>query len=239
MRARRPTARAARRQLTRSPCPSIRPRERNPSQNARQAPRGRPHGAKSRRSNRVAMRPLASAGLRGQREAAGDGVDMSINPALADLEPLVGRWRMELRRGFLPGPDSRVTGSIEIDWIEAGSGLRMRQGDSDNPPAAVWIIGRDGRASDSGTLGEISRPRCDVGARLQHRLHPRIGIRPEPVVEATQERHPKQGASTYFSQPQLVDAPSMCPRAISRETTTRASFPYAATPAPNARARSR
>jgi hypothetical protein len=69
---------------------------------------------------------------------------MSINPALADLEPLVGRWRMELYdAAFLPGPDSQVTGSIEIDWIEAGSALRMRQGDSDNPPAAVWIIGRD------------------------------------------------------------------------------------------------
>ena len=52
---------------------------------------------------------------------------MSINPALADLEPLVGRWRMELYDApFLPGPDSRVTGSIEIDWIEAGSALRMR-----------------------------------------------------------------------------------------------------------------
>ena len=69
---------------------------------------------------------------------------MSINPALADLEPLVGRWRMELySAAFLPDPDTRVTGSIEIDWIEEGSALRMRQGDSENPPAAVWIIGRD------------------------------------------------------------------------------------------------
>lgn len=69
---------------------------------------------------------------------------MSINPALADLEPLVGRWQMELYNApFLPDPHTRVTGSIDIDWIEQGSALRMRQSDSENPPAAVWIIGRD------------------------------------------------------------------------------------------------
>ncbi len=69
---------------------------------------------------------------------------MRINPALAELDPLVGRWRMELYNApFLPNPDTRVTGSIDIDWIEQGSALRMLQGDSQNPPAAVWIIGRD------------------------------------------------------------------------------------------------
>jgi hypothetical protein len=69
---------------------------------------------------------------------------MKINPALADLEPLVARWRMELyNAAFLPDPETRVSGSIEIDWIEDGSALRIRQGDSEHPPAAVWIIGRD------------------------------------------------------------------------------------------------
>lgn len=69
---------------------------------------------------------------------------MSINPALADLEPLVGRRRMELyNAAFLPDPDGRATGSIEIGWIEDGSALRMRQGNAENPPAAVWIVGRD------------------------------------------------------------------------------------------------
>lgn len=69
---------------------------------------------------------------------------MGINPALADLQPLTGRWRMELYNGaFLPDADTRVSGSVEIGWIEGGSALRMRQGDSEHPPAAVWIIGRD------------------------------------------------------------------------------------------------
>jgi hypothetical protein len=69
---------------------------------------------------------------------------MTINPALADLQPLVGRWRMELHNAsFLPDRDTRVSGSIEIDWTEDGSALRMRQGDSEQRQAAVWIIGRD------------------------------------------------------------------------------------------------
>ncbi len=69
---------------------------------------------------------------------------MGVNPALVDLQPLVGHWRMELYNAtFLPDPDTRITGSMEIDWIEDGSTLRMRQGDSAHPPVAVWIIGRD------------------------------------------------------------------------------------------------
>jgi hypothetical protein len=69
---------------------------------------------------------------------------MAINPALSDLQPLVGRWRMELyNAAFLPDPDTRVSGSAEIGWIEDGSALRMRQGDPEQPGAAVWIIGRD------------------------------------------------------------------------------------------------
>lgn len=69
---------------------------------------------------------------------------MAINPALADLQPLVGRWRMELyNAAFLPDRDTRVAGSLEVDWLEDGSALRMRQGDAEQPQAAVWIIGRD------------------------------------------------------------------------------------------------
>ncbi len=69
---------------------------------------------------------------------------MHVNPALADLLPLVGRWRMELyNASFLPEPDARVSGSVEIEWIEQGAALRMRQGDPADPRAAVWLIGRD------------------------------------------------------------------------------------------------
>jgi hypothetical protein len=51
---------------------------------------------------------------------------------------------MELyNAAFLPDRDTRIAGSLEIDWIEDGSAVRMRQGDAENPQAAVWIIGRD------------------------------------------------------------------------------------------------
>ena len=78
---------------------------------------------------------------------------MRINPALADLRLLVGQWRMELyNAAFLPAPDARTTGAVEIDWIEEGSALRMRQGHAADPPAAVWIIGRDERESEYSVL---------------------------------------------------------------------------------------
>lgn len=66
------------------------------------------------------------------------------NPSLGDLAPLVGRWRMDLYgAAFLPDPDTHVTGSVVVDWIEDGAAIVIRQGDSEHPPAAVWIIGRD------------------------------------------------------------------------------------------------
>ena len=78
---------------------------------------------------------------------------MKTNPALADLEPLVGRWRMELHNAaFLPDPDARATGSTDIAWIEDGSALRMRQGDANSPQAAVWIVGRDESEPDYSVL---------------------------------------------------------------------------------------
>jgi len=69
---------------------------------------------------------------------------MTPNPALADVAPLVGRWRMELHNAaFLTDPDSRMIGSADFDWIEDGAALVMRQAASAGPPAAVWMIGRD------------------------------------------------------------------------------------------------
>ena len=74
---------------------------------------------------------------------------MESNPALARLEPLVGHWRMELyRAALLPTPDARVAGSVDVEWILGGAAVAMRQGDSEHPPAAVWVIGRDDAEDD-------------------------------------------------------------------------------------------
>jgi hypothetical protein len=69
---------------------------------------------------------------------------MSSNPALSSLGPLVGDWVMELYgASFLPDPETKVTGLVTIAWTEDGAAMIMRQGDSEHPPSATWIIGRD------------------------------------------------------------------------------------------------
>jgi hypothetical protein len=74
---------------------------------------------------------------------------VTINPALAELQPFVGQWRTELyNASFLPDVNTRATGSMLVEWIEDGSALIMRQGDFARPPAAAWIIGRDESESE-------------------------------------------------------------------------------------------
>lgn len=66
-------------------------------------------------------------------------------PALSELAPLVGIWRLALWGGaFLPDPVQRVdAGPVHFTWIEDGAVLAMRQGSEDGPPAARMLIGRD------------------------------------------------------------------------------------------------
>ena len=67
------------------------------------------------------------------------------NPALDDLEVLVGDWEMELSNAsFLPHPSDTVKGLVSFEWVQDGAFLLMRMGDkSPSPPAAMWLIGRD------------------------------------------------------------------------------------------------
>jgi hypothetical protein len=54
------------------------------------------------------------------------------NPALVQLEVLIGEWEMEL--SLAPAARGRVT----FEWLEGGAFLVERMGDS-----ATWLIGRD------------------------------------------------------------------------------------------------
>jgi hypothetical protein len=67
------------------------------------------------------------------------------NPALAELEFLLGDWDMTLSNAsFLPGPDQTVAGRVEFQPLEDGNLLVMRQsGGPSTPPLASWVIGRD------------------------------------------------------------------------------------------------
>lgn len=66
------------------------------------------------------------------------------NPALKDLEELVGEWEMELSNAaFLPHPIDTVKGHVSFEWIENAAFLRMRMGDN-----AIWLISRDDSKPD-------------------------------------------------------------------------------------------
>jgi hypothetical protein len=61
---------------------------------------------------------------------------MTTNPALAELEFLVGDWDMELSdTSFLSDPDAKVQGQVTFEWIEQGAALTMRMG--------TWRMWRD------------------------------------------------------------------------------------------------
>lgn len=67
-------------------------------------------------------------------------------PALSELAPLVGTWRLVVWGGsFLPDPEQRVdVGLVRFAWIEDGAALAMHQGgDDQTAPAARMIIGCD------------------------------------------------------------------------------------------------
>jgi hypothetical protein len=121
---------------------------------------------------------------------------MTTNPALADLEPLLGSWRMELyNAAFLPDPDARVSGSIAIDWLEGGAAVVIRQGDQENPPAAKWIIGRDESDAeylvlyyDDRGVSRVYQMSLSDGSWKLWRDHPEFSQRFVAVVEQDGQR---------------------------------------------------
>jgi hypothetical protein len=112
------------------------------------------------------------------------------NPALVDLANLIGKWQMDIYgTSFLADPETHITGPVEVDWIEDGAALVIRQGDSDNPPAAAWIVGRD----DSGTNYQVLYSDDRGVSRIYHmsftsaawhlwRVTPKLSQRFEAVI---------------------------------------------------------
>lgn len=76
--------------------------------------------------------------------------DQLNNPALARLGVLIGVWHMALSgASFLPDPNEAVHGRVEIQPIEEGGVLTIRQFiDEIGPPAAVWLVGCDDSQPD-------------------------------------------------------------------------------------------
>lgn len=53
----------------------------------------------------------------------------SPNPALAEIEVLVGNWEMELSNAsFLPDPSVKVKGNVTIEWSRGNAVIVMFMG---------------------------------------------------------------------------------------------------------------
>ncbi len=72
-------------------------------------------------------------------------VSQNPNPALQELEILVGDWKMELANAsFLPSSSETVTGHASVEWLEEGAFLVMYMGSRPlGTPDAIWLISRD------------------------------------------------------------------------------------------------
>lgn len=77
-------------------------------------------------------------------------VSENLNPALKDIEILVGNWNMELSNAsFLPSSSDTAKGQVSFEWLEGGAFLVMYMGDpSLGTPDAIWLISRDGSGSN-------------------------------------------------------------------------------------------
>ena len=72
------------------------------------------------------------------------------NPALKDLERLIGRWEMELSNAaFLPDRSAKIKEEITFEWLEEGAFLILRMGErKSGAPSAIWLIHRDEASPD-------------------------------------------------------------------------------------------
>ncbi len=79
---------------------------------------------------------------------------MHMNPALKELEVLVGDWTMELSNAsFIPDPSAVIRGSASFEWIEDGGYLVIHQGRKGiDANYATWIIGADESSTDYSVL---------------------------------------------------------------------------------------
>ena len=77
-------------------------------------------------------------------------VPQNPNPALQDLEGLVGEWTMELSNAsFLPGSSDTVRGQVSFKWLEEGAYLVMYMGNTPpGTPDAIWLVSRDASISN-------------------------------------------------------------------------------------------
>lgn len=73
-----------------------------------------------------------------------------MNPMLKPLGFLIGAWSLQLSNAsFMPDPKMTIKGSAEVEALDEGDFIVMRQGTKGKgTPYATWIIGRDENSAD-------------------------------------------------------------------------------------------
>src|ERR1051326_8903636 len=67
-----------------------------------------------------------------------------LNPALKDLDVLVGKWNTEMSQmSFSEDKSAKVQGQATFEWIQDGAFLMMKIGTDGTAPNATELIGRD------------------------------------------------------------------------------------------------
>ena len=73
---------------------------------------------------------------------------VTINPALKDLEIFLGQWTAEISNAsFLPDLSDTIKSNASFEWYEEGEFLILRQGTKEIPHA-TWLISRDQDSSN-------------------------------------------------------------------------------------------
>jgi hypothetical protein len=69
----------------------------------------------------------------------------AVNPALRDLDSLVGKWNVVL--SFPTDPPGTVVGHASFEWLEDGAFLICHMGNkAAGPPYSISVVGRDDSA---------------------------------------------------------------------------------------------
>lgn len=112
------------------------------------------------------------------------------NPALQDLEVLVGHWRTELTNAeFVPDGET-VTGALAVTWLDDAFLVLRASLERGGPPMSVSVVGRNESRADYQVLYADERGVSRVyamtfgeGRWTQHREDPGFHQRFEATVE--------------------------------------------------------
>ncbi len=113
------------------------------------------------------------------------------NPALSDLETLVGQWRIELTNAEFIEPDAVMSGAMSVEWLDDVFLVLRSSFEEGGPPASVSVVGRNEAREDYEVLyaddrgvSRIYRMTFEDRVWRQHREDPGFHQRFEGLIDA-------------------------------------------------------